>query len=478
MKAHRRFAGIFLTLLMFGTACGQKPGVSGRAASAGALGEGQVAIDPQTGELIDLATGEVISSGDLGGGALVEGTTTTSGNSGSRAAGTPSLSGPTSVGEPQGGDATGISGREIKIGSHAPLTGAAPVPSDSVYKGKDLYTKWLKDHGKDISGRHVTTILKDDQYNPSHAVAVCKEMVEKDKVFLLTGAAGADQIYACARYAASVAVPYISAGVTESGLTDLPGYFAITMTYPDQSPLLADYLVSKLGAKGEKNGILTYNTPSFNDAHESFISEMKQRGVSMAYNRRVSKYAGTQEAQTVVNEMRSKGIENVYILAAPVWWIQVLKAANSQGFHPQWVGPGISMTFDTIASASCPDGNAIDGAKVFAPFPAWVDSTKYDPDFKSAVNKFHPEENGGDDFMFLTWGLSKAFFQLLSRPGRNLTRERFVYFTERAQNIRTGVFPPISFTPGDSFGASEVHVNEARCSDRRWHTIQAFASDF
>jgi branched-chain amino acid transport system substrate-binding protein len=481
MTATGRLIALLATLGLVVSACGQKPGVSDQAAPAGALGAGQVAIDPETGQLIDPETGEVISSGDLGSTGLTGAGPATTG-SGDQVAGTKISGGggglSSSGGEPQGGDTTGVLDKEIKIGFHAPLTGAAPVPSDSVQKGKDLYMKWLKDHGKSINGRDVTTILKDDQYNPSHAVAVCKEMVEKDKVFLLAGAAGADQIYACARYAASVAVPYVSAGVTESGLADLPGYFAITMTYPDQSPLLADYLVSKLGAKGEKNGILTYNTPSFEDAAKSFKSSMSQRGAAVAYDRRVSKYAGYQEAQTVINEMRSKGIENVYLLVAPVWWIQVLKAANSQGYHPQWIGPGISQTFDTVASAACPDGNAMNGAKFFAPFPAWIDISKYDPDFKAAVNKFNPEENGGDDFMVLSWGFSKVFFALLSLPGRSLTRERFVYLGERARNLKTGVFPPVSFTPDDPFGSSQVHVNEARCSDRRWHTIQAFTNDF
>ena len=101
----------------------------------------------------------------------------------------------------------GVSRDKIRIGIHVPLTGAAPIPSESAEKGKDLYYRWLKHNGRKINGRTVEVVLRNDQYNPSTAVAVCKEMVEKANVFALLGYVGADQIQACARYAASVGVP-------------------------------------------------------------------------------------------------------------------------------------------------------------------------------------------------------------------------------------------------------------------------------
>lgn len=82
------------------------------------------------------------------------------------------------------------------------------MPSDSVDKGKDLFFRWLKSKGVEIHARSVEVILRNDQFNPSTAVAVCKEMVEKEHVFMLFGFQGPDQMQACARYAASRNVPY------------------------------------------------------------------------------------------------------------------------------------------------------------------------------------------------------------------------------------------------------------------------------
>jgi ABC-type branched-subunit amino acid transport system substrate-binding protein len=122
--------------------------------------------------------------------------------------------------------APGVSRDTITIGLHAPLTGASPVPSDSVEKGKDLFFRWLESRGMDIGGRNVEVILRNDQFNPSTAVAVCKEMVEDEHVFMLMGFQGPDQMQACARYAASRDVPYVSPGSTTLALKELRNYFA------------------------------------------------------------------------------------------------------------------------------------------------------------------------------------------------------------------------------------------------------------
>ena len=486
----RKVAGIALlgAALLLSSACGQKPWVAEEMqARLAAAGEGAY-IDPNTGQILD-ASGNPVGPGGTGtgsgstvaGGGGSSGTSGPGGTAGSDGSYVPGSDeggggpntpeGPNPPGAPTGGNSTGVSGDTIKIGFHAPLTGAAPVPSDSVSKGKDLYFRY---HGKVVNGRTVQVVLKDDHYNPSSAVAVCKEMVEKDKVFMLSGAAGTDQIAACARYAESVGVPYVSAGVTEAGLEGLRTYFATTMTYPDQGPMLARYMADTMGSRSEQNGILWFNTASFQDAHDAWISGMSSVGAPVVYDGAYSKGSGDQQALQAVQQMKAKGVDNVYVLTSPAWFLRVLNAARSQDYRPQWTGVGITMTFDTVASLGCRSGT-IDGAKFFSPFPAWIDSKKYDPDFAKAVQKHHPEENGGDDFMWLSWAFSKVGAQLMSLPGRNLTRERFIWFAERS-SVNPGLFPKLSYSPTDRFGANTVVVNQAKCSDNRWHTIADYRS--
>jgi ABC-type branched-subunit amino acid transport system substrate-binding protein len=478
---------LLLGMLVVAAACGQKPLVVDQPVPAQpvvfALPPGAT-VDPETGQVLDAegnVIGDVTSLGDTtaGAGGGAEGSGGASVET-TRAAGAAQKF--TTDEEPVGGDSAGVTDSTIKIGAHAPLTGAAPVPSDSAQKGVALYWKWLTENDQTINGRDVEVILRNDNYNPSTAVAVCKEMVERDHVFILFGFAGTDQIQACARYAASAGVPYVSVGVTEIGVDRLPNYFSITLSWPEQTPLLADLLTSQLGARGEKNGMLRFDTPNFQDAHDSFVAAMDKMDAPVSYDAAVSKGAGTGEARSVVQQMKNEGIENVFVLTSPVWFLQVLSEAKSQQYEPQWVGVGITKGLDTVASIGCRSGT-LNRAKFFSPFPAWADIDRFDPDFKKAMHAVYPDKGDGDDIILIGWGMSKVMAPLLTAPGRDLSRERFVYFSERQRGIKTGVYPSVSFSPGDHFGGSAVHLNEAQCSgykagDNRWHTITSNATDF
>ncbi|HEX2050627.1 MAG TPA: ABC transporter substrate-binding protein [Actinomycetota bacterium] len=483
-------------MLLVAAACGQKPGVSEQGVAFGDLGLAgeDLRCDPETGQcvddqgnIIDAETGEVIGHIDDEGSG---GTTTTSddglgptasgSNPGDGSGGStddPSAGGDDpggdrrdpSGGSPSGGDTTGVTGTSIKIGYHIPITGAAAVPAPSFRKGSTLYWDWLRSRGTKINGRTVEAVYRNDEYNPSRAVAVCKELVEDEKVFLLIGVAGTDQIQACARYAYSVGVPYISAGVTEIGLTNLSNYFAVWLSYKQQGPLLADLLVDQLGARNERNAMIRYTSTLFEDAHSSFVSAMRARGASLAYDVAISKSCNQSDVTRVSTQIATQRLQNVYVLMSPQCFLQIANATQNQGWHPQWTGVGLSMALDTVANLGCRT-DAIDNARFLSPYPAFIDSTRFDRNFRAA--------GGEDDIQFAFWGFSKVIEQMLRAPGRDLTRERFVYTTERLQNIQSNVFPPVSFSPGDRFGGSSMHLNRADCDINRWRTQAAFVRDF
>jgi len=368
---------------------------------------------------------------------------------------------------------------EIRIGLHAPLTGAAPIPTQSAQEGAHVYWRWLRERNQKIHGRYVEPILKNDNYNPSQAVAGCKELVERDHVFLLAGIMqpeGHDQVQACARYAASVGVPYVSLGSTTVGLEGLDNYFAMSKTSPGQAKMLADLLVSDLGARRKRNGMLMHDSPNNADTHDAFVRTMADRGARLRYDRSVSRNAGATEAQVVVKEMKAAGLDNVFILTTPVWFLQVLQAAKNQNFHPRWVGiQGIPLAGDTVASVGCRNGN-IGRSRFLSPVPAFANRDSFDPRHDRAMRRIYDKK--GDSITWLGWAGSEAIRKMLERAGRDLTKKRFIRRVERARRIRTGIIPPFGFTPEDHFGGKRIHVLDVDCSQRRWRTVRRFVKDF
>lgn len=376
---------------------------------------------------------------------------------------------------PDGGTEVGVTHRVIKIGMHAPLTGAAPVPSQSMDQGKDIYFRWMQAKGRKINGRRVRVILRNDNYNPGEAVNACKELVEEEKVFALVGLSGADQMQACARYAASVGVPYISPGSTER-LMDSGQTFATSMTWPDGARLMADLMVTKLKARKRGNAIVWYDTPSSRGAHSRFVRSMRKRKAEV-YSRSVPTQANTADATAVIEELIARDVENVMVHVTPVFFVQMLRAAGQRSYTPQWTAVDSTLTADGLLTVGCGDsGQSVNGARFFSAQPAFADRNKFDKRYDKAMQRFHSGD-AGDSTVWANWAQQKAIARLLRRAGRNLTRKRFVRFAERA-SVKTGVGSRLRYRPKNHFGADQVHLVKAKCTDRLWHTKKSFVSDF
>src|SRR5205085_4155938 len=305
-------------------ACGQKAGVhvaSGRNGASlnnelGSEAGGGTGSATGGGESAAAAAGG--AAGAAGGSAAAAGGTRAGagGRAGSSAAG----GGTSAAGGP--GDSTGITDNSITIGLHAPVTGAAPFPTTSFQDGKDLYFNYLNDKGG-INGRKVNVVFEDDGYNPGQAVSKCKKMVQQDHVFMLVGGGGTDQIVACAQYAASVGVPYLAEGVSEQGLNTLQNYFALSMTYKAQGPLLAQYMKNVLHVT--KVGMIRGNTANFDDAHAGFLQAAAANGLQIVADKSIDKNADSATAFAAGGSLCAGGNkpEAVYPLIAPSIWVQI-----------------------------------------------------------------------------------------------------------------------------------------------------------
>ena len=454
-------------LAMLAAACGQYPGVHEQAVREGQIPAGQTELSgPATSAPSGTAPSESVvapdaspipgepGAGPAGGSADPTGDAGGSTSSGGREAAT-------------AGNATGVTATTIKLGLHAPLTGAAPLKSESFNRGKDAY--WLK--GADgrpveIHGRTVQVVFQDDQYNPSHARAVCQQMAEEQQVFALVGGGGTDQIQACAQFAASRGIPYLAVGTTEVGIQQLSNAFAVSMSYADQAPLLAQYIRANAGALGwggdpGEIALVATNTPNFDDAVSAFQQAMP--GVKVL---RPDKTARGSEAATQLCLASQKQYELVFPLTSPTFFLEMAGAA---GCRPQYVGVGITMGLDSVASTGCANAQSIANARFFSPAPAFADSDSYDPVFRKT--------GGADDIEFLLWGLWGSIRQLLEQAGPNLTREGLMRSSAGAQ-VQRSVFPAASFSASNHFGAKEVNVLRADCARRAFVTERAFASSF
>jgi branched-chain amino acid transport system substrate-binding protein len=467
----RRGVALIVLALLLASACGQKSGVhvAGTGGSDGSGGGGG----------FESGDGS-IAPGDAGGtdggvtdGGTAEGTDggTPGGTGGGTGEGAPGGGGESTDGAAggDGGGGTGAGapaaagpawGKTIVIGIHAPVTGAAPVPS-TFARAVQVYARWINSKGG-INGRQLAVEIANDEYQPATAVQVCQELVQRRNAFMLVGIAGTDQIQACARYAESVGVPYMSAGVTERGLRELRGYFALSMSYKQQGVYLANF-IKKEFPDGAGNVAMVYSdTPNFTDAVQGFT------GAIDAKTYKLSRVPSSTELANAARQMCIDGVKVSYPLMAPKDWLTMLRAVTCD---IQWAGVGLSMGVNSVASVACADSaERFDGSIFFSPFPGMDTAPQLDPEFAEAVGS-----ESWDDIYVLSWTVSKAIGELLKGAGPNLTRPGYVQSVEGTKGLRAGLNPTLTYSPTDHFGATEVHVLRADCSKRQYVTHATFA---
>lgn len=459
MMRRPRIVALLIVLAVAAAACGQKEGVHVSTGAGG--GSGDLAFS-ETGD----GAGAAGDATATDGGAATGGAATGGATGGAAGAAAGGRTGAAAGGAAGGNVASGpVWGNTITLGIHAPITGAAPLPSSFAAAAK-LYPDFINGKGG-INGRKVEAVVVDDKYTPSTASQVCTEMIKQKNAFLVIGGGGTDQIQACARTSASFGVPYLSAGVTEVGLRSLKNYFAVSMSYPQQGPYLANFIKQKFGATPSNTAMVYSDTPNFEDAREAFVKSM---GNVKIY--KLSRNPSQAELANAARDMCSTGQKVVYPLMAPTNWLYIAgQAKGIPGCAIQWSGVGLTMGLNTVASTGCRANNAVQGATFFSPFPGIDKAPSMDPEFAAAV-----QGKTWDDIYVALWTTSKAIGEMLKATGKDLSRAKFASTVENTKNLTTGMAPVLSFTPTDHFGARQVHVLQADCASGTYKTLQTFAT--
>ena len=423
MSRRSRLAALLLAVALAAAACGQKSGVAGTQAS----------VD------------------DTGGGGAA-----------------PSGDGASAPHEPGPDDTAGVTDEEIVIGVHAPVTGASPIPQTTFDIGKDIYWDFLAESDPEaLGGRRVRVVFRDDEFNPNRAVQVCREMVEQEGAFVLVGGGGADQITACAEYADGAGVPYFSAGVNEAGLDDLSTYFAFSLTYAQQAPLIAQRIQE---LDFERVGVVVTDTPSFDDGHEAFVGAAEDAGLDVVVDDVINKTAGEAEALAEVQKLRDADAEVVFLLTSPLVYLSIASAARGQNYEPVFIGPGITSGLNEVLGFGCP---AVANGQFFSPFPELDIIDDLDPDDLAAYEQFGDGEPA-DDIGIALWALNKTIRLMFETVSDDLGRAALMNAIEGGEEFDTGVFPPSRFTPEEPFGGTGAHLLVADCSEQEYVTEESF----
>jgi branched-chain amino acid transport system substrate-binding protein len=159
-----------------------------------------------------------------------------------------------------GAQTQGVTSTEVKLGTHTSLTG--PIASYNVIPRYTLaYFNYINDTEGGVNKRKITYIEKDDQYSPSMAVDLTRQLVEQDKVFAMFNALGTPNHEQVIDYLQTNGVPdmFVATGATEwvKDPSARPLVFGSNPNYEGEGLAIGKYIADHYA--GKKIGVVYQN---------------------------------------------------------------------------------------------------------------------------------------------------------------------------------------------------------------------------
>ncbi len=374
-----------------------------------------------------------------------------------------------------GGDRTGVSDTEIKIGIHAPKTiGGAPLNlAEDPIKGLEAYTKFINDNGG-INGRKLKLDIQDDRYEASGGSDAAKRLIE-NKNFIISGTLGVDQINVVANEAAKAGIPYHAAGGGEPDFARL-GIYQVSTSYDTHVVQLARFLAQDAKYKGKKVGISALNSALIKPSVEVFKAEAKRMGVNVVETVYIQKPTEQSSYTAEINKLKSAGVQVFVPLQDPVSTSRQVSECITALCGWEYTFSNFAHDGDTTLTLM---GGEWSRQKVrgLSGSCYYLHPNAYNPAHCARMDKAHAQwvkvydqadwekdgQGGASGYQIISM-LAEA----LRRSGPDLTRQRYAAAIRTYDAYSDLITSPITFAGKSSFahGSDKMVVYEAQSNDK------------
>jgi branched-chain amino acid transport system substrate-binding protein len=302
----------------------------------------------------------------------------------------------------------------IRVGLLAPVTGAAPVPSD-FESGVSLYW-WEKAKVGGTHGRQVQFVVRDTQSKTDVATSQAQQLLQEG-VFTIITLDRVEVQEVVGNFMERAGVPHVMVQAPTPYPMDWVNTFTISIDHTAQGRAIAEYWAKDLGAaNGAKDvGIVREGTPALKPGADAMVARAKDFGLNIVANETIDP---TQTSFTnSVLSVCGSGAEIVWLYMAPTPALTYMQQAATQGCSPTWFANSISWNLD-LAQTN-PAAPQFSGA-----FSPWVSvQSPRAKTYRDAFRKYNG--SAADDLGLASWGLSEVLDSALEAVGPNLGRDTF-----------------------------------------------------
>ena len=353
-------------------------------------------------------------------------------------------------------DTTGVTDAEVVVGMWVPLSGSAASLYAPIGKAHEAFFKMVNEQGG-INGRKVRYIQEDDQYDPAKTVPLVKKMVEEDHVFAFLGGLGTPNGVAVLDYITQHHVLHVAPSTGSSKWSDpvQPGYYAWQISYKTEARILSKYGGEMLGKK--KFAIFYQNDDfgkeGFNEAKAQLPKSGGEIVAEVAYNTNDTDYSAH------ALKLQQSGADAVLTWAVPGPFGSLMKEAGKIGFKPIWLNSAVVNDASVLKLAQ----DEQQGAYFVGWLPSPDDPANADnpaiKEWRENQPKYGPDVPL-NRFALIGWGQARLFREILTRAGRDVSRQSFEQAAQGLKDWRD--LTTVTYTATDRRGTTEGWIEQAQ----------------
>jgi branched-chain amino acid transport system substrate-binding protein len=369
-------------------------------------------------------------------------------------------------------DDPGITSTEVLLGGAHPFSGPASAYG-ALGKGAEAYFAYINDLGG-VDGRKIVYKDLDDAYNPSQSIQVMRQLVEQDKVFAIFNTLGTAVNTAIRPYLNQSNVPhlFLATGAVTWGrdYEKFPWTIGFIPDYQSEAIIYARSLVEK--KPNAKIGILYQN----DDFGQDYITGLK-KGLgdhTGAIVKEVSYEVTDPDVSSQIADLKSAGVDTVFLFATPKFAVQALVAITQQSWTPAVYLSSVSASQSVMRAATKAGGAAATSGVISSLYAMDPADPRYDNVagmklYKQIMAKYDPGVDASNGFYTIGMSAAYTMVQTLRAAGKNPTRKSLM---DAATHINEAVNPfllpgiSVHTTPTSHFPITQLQI--VRYTDGKW----------
>ncbi len=347
---------------------------------------------------------------------------------------------------------TGVTDSSITIGMTSPFSGPNGAYGTEMREVIGAYFKQIN-AGGGIGGRKLELVALDDGYETERTLANTRTLIGEKKVFAMVAAYGSSPTTAAMNEVFGPAgVPLVG---TISGADSLrqpvrenPNnryMFNVRASYANETESIVNQLVSL----GMKNIAVFYQNDGFGKSGlDGVTAALKKHNLTPSAVGTVERNSlDVAQAVQTIAKANPQAVVMVTLVKPTVEFVRAMRKARQ---NPQLMTLS-PVGADLLVKELGDDARGI-GISQVMPYP-WNDTTPVVRDYQRLIGKqMQPSYYGIEAYV-----TAKVLVEALRRPGKDLTRERFVQALEGMSSYDTGGYR-VGFSPNERSGSRFVEL--------------------